>query len=494
MTSSPVTLTDRVRALVLDAAAACAGTSTSARLLAQAARLDEPLRVALVGATKAGKSTLVNALVGERVAATDAAECTRVVTTYEHGRAAQAWAHPLVGSAFQVPFRHEEGRTTLDLGGADATGLRSIAVTVPSAALQVVTLVDTPGVGSLSAGTSQRTLDYVAGTDTDRPDAVVVLLRHLDDADVGFLDPFHDAAATPASAVNAVGVLSRADELAPGRTDSSSVAEAVAARHRDHPALRARVSGVLPVSGLLAETGATVREDEFAAVARLAALDVDDADRLLRSVDDLLVPRPVGGPDVDPVAVRSALLDRFGLGGLRLCVVLVGSGVCPDAAALAAELVRRSGIDALRSVVVDQFAGRAEVLRAATALDLVAGALDGLAPGDAERVRLRAEQITVSAHEFAELRLLEAIRTGTLGAADDGTLAGADTVLGGRGTEVRSRLGLAPDAGDEEVDAALWEQLQRWRRVAEHPFVRPDVRRAAQVLRRTCEGLAAARR
>jgi hypothetical protein len=46
------------------------------------ARFDEPLRVAIAGKVKAGKSTLLNALVGEAIAPTDAGECTRIVTWY----------------------------------------------------------------------------------------------------------------------------------------------------------------------------------------------------------------------------------------------------------------------------------------------------------------------------------------------------------------------------------------------------------------------------
>lgn len=49
------------------------------------ARLAEPLRIALAGTLKAGKSTLVNALVGDDIAPTDATEATRIVTWFRHG-------------------------------------------------------------------------------------------------------------------------------------------------------------------------------------------------------------------------------------------------------------------------------------------------------------------------------------------------------------------------------------------------------------------------
>ena len=44
------------------------------------ARLHEPLRLAIAGMVKAGKSTLLNAMLGEQIAPTDTGECTRVVT------------------------------------------------------------------------------------------------------------------------------------------------------------------------------------------------------------------------------------------------------------------------------------------------------------------------------------------------------------------------------------------------------------------------------
>src|SRR3954451_19357567 len=68
-------------------------------------RLAEPLRVAIAGRLKAGKSTLVNALIGRRVAPTAAGECTRVVTRFRYG------------TADRVDVVHRDGtRVSLPLG------------------------------------------------------------------------------------------------------------------------------------------------------------------------------------------------------------------------------------------------------------------------------------------------------------------------------------------------------------------------------------------
>jgi predicted GTPase len=60
-------------------------------------RLAGPLRVAIAGKVKAGKSTLLNALVGEKVAPTDAGECTRIVTWYRDSHNYRVTAVPYLG-------------------------------------------------------------------------------------------------------------------------------------------------------------------------------------------------------------------------------------------------------------------------------------------------------------------------------------------------------------------------------------------------------------
>jgi ATPase subunit of ABC transporter with duplicated ATPase domains len=75
-------LLDRVRAVMRDVVRDAEATATLDRL---AHRLDEPLIVAIAGKVKAGKSTLLNALIGESLAPTDAGECTQIVTWYRNG-------------------------------------------------------------------------------------------------------------------------------------------------------------------------------------------------------------------------------------------------------------------------------------------------------------------------------------------------------------------------------------------------------------------------
>ena len=92
----------------------------------QLRRLDEPLRVAIAGKVKAGKSTLLNALVGEQVAPTDAGECTRVVTWYRDGTTPRIVLHPRTGAPRPLPVRRHDGalddRPRRDVRRASASG------------------------------------------------------------------------------------------------------------------------------------------------------------------------------------------------------------------------------------------------------------------------------------------------------------------------------------------------------------------------------------
>jgi hypothetical protein len=450
-------------------------------------RLDEPLRVAIAGKVKAGKSTLLNALVGEQIAPTDAGECTRVVTWYRDGYTPRATLYPLHGAARQLPLAREDGALAIDLQGTPAAEVDRLVVDWPSQRLRTMTLIDTPGIASLSPDASARTQAFLGADDQPASaDAVLYLMRHLHATDVRFLEAFHDDALGRATPVNAIGVLSRADEIGVGRVDAMFSAKRIAKRYRADPQVRRLCQTVVPVAGLLAQAGTTLRESEFAALAKLAAEPRETLDARLLSAD-----RFVNSQGDLTSAERAALLERLGLFGVRISTVLLrqGTGTASD---LAEELVRRSGLLELREVLATQFGERRDLLKARSALLAIEQRLrrdprhgvgqDALAP--------EVERILAGAHEFAELGLLNALRTGAVTLGPEMTPE-AERLLGGAGTAPAARLGLDPDADDDQLRAALLETLTRWQRRAESPLSTRPIADACRVVVRTCEGLLA---
>src|SRR3982074_526925 len=74
-------------------------------------RLNQPIRIALAGTLKAGKSTLVNALVGEDIAPTDATEATRIVTWFRHGPIPKVTANHRGGRRSNEPIARRSARS-----------------------------------------------------------------------------------------------------------------------------------------------------------------------------------------------------------------------------------------------------------------------------------------------------------------------------------------------------------------------------------------------
>jgi ribosome biogenesis GTPase A len=146
------------------------------------ARFEEPLRVAVAGKVKAGKSTLLNALVGEEIAPTDAGECTRVVTWYQDGPSPKVLMIPRQGQARQLTVSRRDGALVIDLGGTPAERVDRLVVDWPSQSLRTTALIDTPGIASLSADTSARAGAFLVPEDAPAPaDAKQAVRKHLDE-------------------------------------------------------------------------------------------------------------------------------------------------------------------------------------------------------------------------------------------------------------------------------------------------------------------------
>lgn len=481
-------LLDEVRGLIGHAREVLAGGPGADELDAIAARLDQPLRVAFAGRVKAGKSTLLNALVGEELAPTDAGECTRIITWYHDGHAPCVALHLADGSVRPAAFSRVDGALDVDLDGHPLTDVERIDVQWPSSRLAGWTLIDTPGLGSATEGGSERTQRFLAIDDTAAgpgdADAVIYLMRHLHQADLDFLEAFHDGTVRAASAVNTIAVLSRADEVGACRPEAMQTARRIAARYRGDPRLRRLSQTVVPVSGLLAQASVTLTEADHRALAELAALPKSDVDDLLLTVDRF-VADGAAAAGVTPVE-REGLLARFGLYGVRTAVRLIRLGGAPSARELAEQLRDVSGIEELRHLVTALFRQRRDLLKARAALDAVTAVVGAHGGEPAEELLVEVERIAASAHELTELEIVAAVRSGLVGLRPD-ELAEVERLLDQPGASLCERLAATP--GDER--AALLDAVARWQRRAEHPMSSRAVVETARGVVRTLEGLLA---
>lgn len=466
---------------------AYAGDKTALGVLeALEQRLTDPLRLAIAGIVKAGKSTLLNGILGEQIAPTDAGECTKVVTWYRYSQTPSITVHPSGRPAQRLPIRRTKGALVIDLGEMSADDVERIDVWWPAPALKSLILIDTPGIASISQDISARSLSFLTPEDApSEADAIVYLLRHLHPSDLGFLAAFRDTAVGASQSVNAVAVLSRADEIGSGRIDSLLSASKVALRYERDGELASLALGVIPVAGLLAEGARTLRETEFNALRDLADLDRQTRERLLVSADRFV--RPVEGLQLGE-RERKELLARFGLFGVRLAASLIRAGAS-DSTQLAAQLVQQSGLIQLEDFVELHFRSRGATLKIRGVIDRLERLVELRPRRGTQPITEGIERIRAQAHGLRELTLLSSVRVAGLGLPAEESKV-AVRIAGGEGLDAAARLGLSAETSTEELRDEALAEIDRWRRRAQSPALDRRAVDACRVVIRSLEEVA----
>jgi len=448
-------------------------------------RLDQPLRIAVSGKVKSGKSTLINALVGQHLAPTDAQESTQVNTFYQYGPEPRITVHTPHGSTQNVPVTTLDPATIRDLQRWRPDEVARLVIEAPVPGLQAISLIETPGVSSSAV---QETGRSALAQILSEADAVLYLTRYPQQTDVQFLQSVHELQLARRAPINTIIAFSRADETGNGGSGAVPSAEKISQRYRDDPTVRSFAQYVIPVVGLLGQAAATMTDDDFNTLVALRRLPEKTLEALLLSADRFANSTT---PESVPASVRQGLLDRFGRYGVAQALTALGEGVS-DPKKLSAALLEASRLNDLQEAVYQQFIERQDALRARSALLAVDMALRANPRPGVQQLRGEFEHLLANAPEWEEQRLLSALNSGQLSFPRQ-LQAEARRLLGENGPDAAARLGQDADALDSIMADEATSALARWREQAVNPLLDREHREAARVVLRSCERVIASR-
>lgn len=392
-------------------------------------RLNQPMRVAVVGLIKAGKSTMMNALLGEAVVATGTVEATFNVNWLRYGDT----------SGLLVHFKEENGQTpppeAKSLAELTALTLRGdknkdyllkikyIEVTCPNPLLKIFHLIDTPGLASYYQDDSQNTKDFlklhgqeltqVTQAETSTADAVLYLFSHniaVEDAKI--VHEFQGVGHT--TPINAIGVLTKVDAY--WSDDNANPLEAgqrISSRLLGHPQVSRLFYSIRPVCGLLALGAQTLTPTEYETLRCLATLPPDRFEKLLKVVERFATREYPQEPDIPPAPARQQVAVRLGQYGVWLACDYLRHTSITDREKLAAELLRQSGVAELRNLIISHFGNRAFLIKLNTGLRQIASICfqeryrqTGMDRRILEEIAERFEALEAQEHAFHELQVL----------------------------------------------------------------------------------------
>lgn len=347
-----------------------AGQPVWIRSCAKEARifLERPLTVAVTSRTSAGKSTLVNALLGSNFCPTSINTNTMVVSIFHYSDGLEyarvickdgaAYAENIGSAKHMMAATDEEGRERLE-------NIEKIEWFLNNPALLNLCLIDTPGIDSV--GVEQEKTYELFEDESTRPDILVYMATsEFVAADIEAcqkLQGLHDF-----SAMESVFLLSSADRkvLNPGRENYIPVAEEVLADNLKVGTFSGVFAAWVPVAPLYACIASEWSE------LRDKVVKLKDWNSVCTRISNRKLFLDEGYADVD-VETRKALIEFPNKYGLKYCIQKIQDGCSVDE--LPQEAYAYSNMGQFMALLNSMFISRQNGIRCLKALNVLQGAL-----------------------------------------------------------------------------------------------------------------------
>lgn len=343
--------------------------------------LQDPLRLAVVGRIKAGKSTLMNALLGEEVAPTGTRELTFTVNEFRHGAKRSCTVRRRGQVSLEWPIEDLFRATARDASRMEELRqIEYVEVSHPADLLRRLILLDTPGLGSVYEQDEQNTLKALSIdpatieqrtlSATGTADALLYLFKYAPGGDeMGHVRRFRRANESRHNAFHSIAVMSHVDQRFkfPSLINPlESARNSVSLMMRQHRELKEAFLTILPVAAHMGLGAQLMSIEEFEQIREIAKVDSKMlAENVWRGTAEAFENRAFDINGMPSADVRAGLLRRLTFYGVYAAVETVRAG--GSISDVRSELSRLSGIDELRRILFSHFTSRA------TAITMIAG-------------------------------------------------------------------------------------------------------------------------
>lgn len=522
-----MSLKKKLTALLADASRMCVACNDAKDLgkeiIELAKRVNQPLRVAVVGIMKAGKSTFMNALIKERLLYTGTEETTYTVSWFKYA------PKPSLNIVFKnekfasetAPFEDLEKWTVRKKAAENPriNDVKYIEIYYPNEVLKTMELIDTPGLNSSYELDSKNTLEFLGVKSIEEAKAleertlkeaslaeaiIYAYTRSASVTDKDLLQEFHGNSLTSStSPINALGVFTRSDMFwEPGSKQSPvQIAERVTDKTMKNPEMKRLLYTTIPVVAKVIEGIASLSNTDWDYLKGLTNIDRDTLCDLLEyqpsftgnkisDFKDESVRQYIGEPET-----RKSIINRLDGYGLYEIVDNLRKGMSEtDILDL---LYEETGIKEVSNLVTTHFGNRAFLIKSQYIflhLKSVCGTLQRTSQNSALKeickyVLDEIDHIEITEHIFQELKVLQNYYNSQFSFNDEGEYNEFLEVTGEKGKHCEAKLGVSAALSVLELAAIAKEKNRLWNARANEYGVSRQYEQAAKTIARSYDNL-----
>ncbi len=456
-------------------------------------QMHAPMRVAIAGYMKAGKSTLMNAILKRKVVLTGSMITTYTPTWFRYNEKESLEivfedGHRISG----LPLSELENWTSIQSRDSNSKidEVSYVILNYPEDILKEIELIDTPGLFSPEEKDSERTIcllglddiaqaNQVGQSHVSFADAIVyVFSSNFKTSDMSAVKAF---TSTP---INAIAVFTKLEQsfwnpLTPVISPFDNMKSVVT---RNEEALKSDIYCILPVVSIMVEGFSQITDEDWEQLQMIAKAPNEQL------VKSLLSPKTFEKTELEGTSQKSRLrlyqlLDRYGI----YCVVQgIQNGVLRDE--MLDYLYSVSGVEELVSMLKEHFGLRAFIIKTEAVfarlerqIQKIKYAVDCSAIAKKMCVQLEQElEEGRNLREFRELTLLRRFYEGEIHFPRKEDNDAFIRLMGEEGNGAAKKLGVCSGASIEELQRTVISIHTYWSRLANDETLERAEKNAAQ--------------